>query len=332
MGLFSKQKEPVFLKESSSAEKQLDELNKLKLLLNSEGCSVIEQDMKCIEYGIAGEKNIEFELKNSHMPLYILHDVYLKSGELSAQIDYLVFTPKMCFVIECKNLYGDIEINHNGDFIRTLDYNGKRKKEGIYSPITQNERHLELIKSMVLRNKKNFITRRIAEKSFNESFVPIVVLANPKTILNNRYAKKEIKDKVIKADQLVNYIKNTYEKSNLIASSLSDTEKWAESFLLKMGENGTYYTTKYNKYVKTENKDKTDSMFDRLYNELKSYRLKQSQKENIKPYYIYNDKQLKELIDRNPETLDELKQISGFGEKKAEKYGNDILNILSKYK
>ena len=46
-----------------------------------------------------------------------------------------------------------------------------------------------------------------------------------------------------------------------------------------------------------------------------------SRHENIKPYYIYNDK---------PKNLNKLKQVSGFGEKKTEKYGVDILNILSK--
>ena len=329
MELFSKQKEPVFLKTSSSAEKQLDELKKLKPLLNSEGQAIIEQDIKYIEYGITGEKNIEFELKNSHMPLYVLHDVYLKFEELSAQIDYLVFTPKICFVIECKNLYGNIEINNNGDFIRTIEYNGNKKKEGIYSPITQNERHMELIKSIILSKQKGFISRKIAEKSFNEMFVPIVVLANPKTVINNRFAKKEIKEKVIKADQLTQYIKNAYNKSNSSASSDSDTKKWAESFLQKKCDNEVDYTEKYDKYFIEEESVEGNVKFDILFNELKLYRLKMSRQENIKPYYIYNDKQLAELINKNPKTLDELKRVSGFGEKKIEKYGDDILKILS---
>jgi len=188
--------------------------------------------LNILEYGIAGEKNIEFELKNSHMPLYVLHDIYLKWEELSAQIDYLVFTPKICFIIECKNLYGNIEINNNGEFIRTIEYNGKKKKEGIYSPVTQNERHLELIKSMILSNQKSIISRKLAEKSFGEMFVPVVVLANPKTVINNRFAKMKIKEKVIRADKLIQYIKDTYNKSNSPVYSDSDTKKWAESFLL----------------------------------------------------------------------------------------------------
>lgn len=55
-----------------------------------------------------------------------------------------------------------------------------------------------------------------------------------------------------------------------------------------------------------------------------------SRHENIKPYYIYNDKQITELINKNPKNLNKLKQVSGFGEKKTKKYGVDILNILSK--
>ncbi|QXE20847.1 nuclease-related domain-containing protein [Clostridium sp. 001] len=88
MGLFNRMKEPVFLKESSDAEVQLEKLKALEPLLSAEGKNIIKQDIKCLEYGIAGEKNIKFELKNSHMPMYILHDIYLKDVDLSAQIDY----------------------------------------------------------------------------------------------------------------------------------------------------------------------------------------------------------------------------------------------------
>lgn len=113
MGIFDKMREPEFLKESSDIERQLEVLRKLEPNLNQEGKKKIQEDIRSLEYGLLGEKNIAFELKNSHMPMYILHDIYLESGDLSAQIDYLVVTRKMCFIIECKNLYGNIEINQS---------------------------------------------------------------------------------------------------------------------------------------------------------------------------------------------------------------------------
>ena len=148
MGLFNKVKEPIFLKESSTAEEQIRKLRKLEAELNEEGKAIIEQDIRYLEYGIVGEKNIAFELRNSHIPIYILHDIYLSYEDLSAQIDYLIFTRKFCFVIECKNLYGDIEVNNMGDFIRTMSFDKTKKKEGIYSPITQNKRHLDLMRKI----------------------------------------------------------------------------------------------------------------------------------------------------------------------------------------
>jgi hypothetical protein len=165
------------------------------------------------------------------MPMYILHDIYLEDGDLTAQIDYLVFTKKICFVIECKNLYGDIEIDRDGNFIRCIQFNGKKKKEGIYSPITQNQRHLEFMKKLKTDSKSNIFTKFMAGKYFEDYNKSVVVLANPKTVLNAKFAKKEVKEKVIRADQLVKYIKDTYEKSKETTYSEEKMLEWAQSYL-----------------------------------------------------------------------------------------------------
>ena len=344
-------KEPVFLKESSDAEVQLKKLKALEPLLNTEGQNVIKQDIKCLEYGIAGEKNIEFELKNSHMPIYILHDIYLKDRDLSAQIDYLVFTKKICFVIECKNLYGDIEINSSGDFIRTIEFGGRKKKEGIYSPITQNQRHLELMKKIKTDNKNNILTKYMAGRYFEDFNKSVVVLANPKTVLNAKYAKKEVKEKVIRADQLVKYIKEVYENSKAAADSEDRLLAWAQSYLDLHKVVEKDYTGKYDKYkvniitqqnpdqeVSTHTAEKSTITVDEvpveetdIFKELKAYRLYKSREEKIKPYFIYNNNQLKDLISIMPGNKEELQTVAGFGEVKANKYGDDILKIIKKY-
>jgi len=342
-----------------------------------------------LEYGIAGEKNIAFELKNSHMPIYILHDIYLVDGDLSAQIDYLVFTRKICFVIECKNLFGNLEINNKGDFLRTMEFGRIKKKEGIYSPITQNQRHLELMKKIKIDNKGNVITKFMTEKYFGDFNKSVVVLANPKTVLNAKYAKKEVKDKVIRADQLVKYIKGIHEKSKESSSSEEKHLAWAQSYLNLHKTVEKDYTAKYDKYkiAKNTNKliieisepktsepktsvgeDKTEMMVKvatiaeqkskkepisktestsiaepvsvaepvsinepDILKELKAYRLQKSRKENIKPYFIYNDMQLKDLIEKMPRNSRELQNVAGFGEAKTNKYGKDILQIIARF-
>ena len=99
MGLFNKLSEPIFLKETSNASEQLETMKKLEKELNPEGQTLLKQDIRALEYGIQGENNIEFELRNSHMPMLVLRDIYLEDSSLSAQIDYLVITRKLCFII-----------------------------------------------------------------------------------------------------------------------------------------------------------------------------------------------------------------------------------------
>lgn len=360
MGLFKKMKEPVFLKESSNAERQIEELRKLEPLLNVEGRTKIKQHIRYLEYGIIGEDNIAFELKNSHMPMYILHDIYLEDGDLSAQIDYMVFTRKICFVIECKNLFGNIEINGSGDFVRTMEFGGKKVKEGIYSPITQNQRHLELMKKIRTDKKGNVFTKFMADKHFYDFNRSIVVLANPKTILNGKYAAKEVKEQVIRADQLISYIKRIYEQSKEMEDSDDKMRSWAESYLKLHKEPAVDYSDRYAGYLiqdrvlqQVQADTEAEAALDEniqadeeavskentldagqclehseIYKELRAYRLAKSREENIKPYYIFNDNQLKDLIRKKPASKEELKQVSGFGDIKVNKYGEDILAIV----
>ncbi|MBR4628797.1 MAG: HRDC domain-containing protein, partial [Ruminococcus sp.] len=62
---------------------------------------------------------------------------------------------------------------------------------------------------------------------------------------------------------------------------------------------------------------------------LKNYRYTKSKEEGVKAYFIYNNAQLEEIIRTSPKTLSELKKVNGFGDVKCQKYGNDILKILS---
>lgn len=348
MRLFNRMKDPVFLNESKNSEKQLQKLKELKISLSAEGQAVLQGDINRLEYGIAGEKNIEFELRNSHIPMYILHDIYLEVGDLSAQIDYLVFTRKLCFVIESKNLYGNIDINNAGDFVRTIEFNGRKRKEGIYSPITQNQRHIDIMKKILVNHKRNYLTKSITERVFDNFYKPIVVLANPKTVLNTKFAKKEAKENIIRADQLVKYIKDTHNQSKEISSSDKDMLAWAQSYLNLHKDVLKDYSKKYEPYklateeqihregdIPAEDKtiiNSTRALADSdIFNELREYRLDKSREEKIKAYYIYSDNQLRTLISEMPRNKEELQMVAGFGEVKIKKYGDDILRIIQKY-
>ena len=263
MGLFDKYKEPVFLKESDDTAEEIELLQSLLKKAPEEVQKRIQQDIRCLQAGKAGEERIAFELKNSHMPMFILHNLYLVHGEYAAQIDYLIITRKRCFVLECKNLYGNIEVNSAGDFIRTMKYGNRYVKEGVYSPITQNQRHMEVIKAVRREAKANIVTKTLFEKFFEQNYRSVVALANPQTVLNSRYAKKEVKDKIIRADQLITYIKKVNSESGAEDNGEKHMELTARWFLEKHQENPKNYLTKYESLINAEkSEDKAENIIE----------------------------------------------------------------------
>ena len=65
-----------------------------------------------------------------------------------------------------------------------------------------------------------------------------------------------------------------------------------------------------------------------LFNELRIWRRDAAIKEGVKPYIIFSDATLIELCNKLPKTEKELLQIRGMGEKKFNKYGEELLKRL----
>jgi superfamily II DNA helicase RecQ len=66
-----------------------------------------------------------------------------------------------------------------------------------------------------------------------------------------------------------------------------------------------------------------------LYIYLKQWRSEKSEKLRLKNFMICHNSELLDIALYKPSNRDELKQIKGFGERKADKYGDDILAILN---
>lgn len=350
---------PIFLKEDSEAKVTLEKLKHLHAKAKGDLKDQIEQDIKMNAFGIIGEEKIAFELKNSHQDIIILHDLRLEYGDLTSQIDYLVISRKGIYVIECKNLIGDIEITNDGSFVRKFNYKGRWSKKGIYSPVTQNTRHLEIMKKTMAETKSIF-TRGIFEKNFPETHRSIIVLANPETILNAKYAPKKIRNQVIRADQIIEFIKNTNSKIDMFKRSDSSMWEISDFYLNSHKPNPLDYCSKYERELGITNVEvesevvsvdteqpvmvapipKVESVTvvipvenednDTLISELKAFRLQRSREEKIKPYFIFNDSQMMDIIIKKPKSNSELLKCSGFAEVKVQKYGEKIIDIVNK--
>jgi len=243
MGFFNKLTQPIFLKDSSSALRQLEQLKSIdKNRLPTDIQAKLDNEINIISLGITGENNVSYELKHSGMAMYILQDIYLEHNGLSSQIDFIAVTRKGIFVIECKNLYGDIKINDRGDFIRSGGYN---KDEGMYSPIEQNRKHMNIIKELRLKEKGFFTSKASFEASFNNVFRSVVVLANNRNIIIDRYAPEDIKALVTRSDSLIRHITNVNNQIPITALTDKEMKSMADFFVEAHIERMIDHTTVY---------------------------------------------------------------------------------------
>jgi superfamily II DNA helicase RecQ len=241
-------------------------------------------------------------------------------------------------VLETKKLVGDIQIDSEGNFTRIFkDFKGTvYKKEGMYSPISQNQKHVDLLQRMLIDNK---LIKRLPIYS-------LVVVANPKTIIDKRYAPTDVKNSVVKYDQLKNELTKRIKdikdfrmnESTMyaIADFIMKNDKpiemdYVKMFNLKIKPKEQVQLEEVKEEVKVLDEDSIPVINDDLYEKLKNYRIQKAKEKNIPLYYVYNNKEMEDVVLNQPTTKEQLLSIKGFGEKKWEDFGNDIIEMVKSF-
>lgn len=196
----------IFYKKDSETEYQKKALEKLeKEFPKNES---IKNQIKICNLELKAEKTIERELRNSDIGMYIIEDLNFVYRDTRVQIDYIIITQGYIYLIESKNITGNIKIGEQGEFYRIL--NGNYTEE-IDSPIKQIEKNKLLLKR-IWSSSINAKYKEKFEKAYDKSYKAITVFTNPKTKLDINDAPKRIKNRIIKSDKLIPYIKNDLEK------------------------------------------------------------------------------------------------------------------------
>lgn len=316
-------KDTIFYKSNSDLQERFDALTKLnKEYPNNND---VLSELYIVKKGLEGEKEISYQLQKANIGMYVLHDVKVKYGDLTAQIDYIVITSVFIYFIECKNLIGNITVNENGDFIREYTFNGKKIKKGMYSPLRQVEAQREVIRK-IWESKASGLVKLFGSKNFDYYRKVLVVVANQETILNTSKAPKDIKSKVLRADALVRKIQ--YDLSHIRSddsySSKKNIELFAQSYAnLCINENIDYYKYYKDKFCKN---DILDNLKERLV-ELRKTRASQMK---IPAYYVFTNVELEKLLELKPSSIDELKKLNILTPVKVKTHGESIINEINK--
>lgn len=334
--------ETIFYKEASDLQSRYDVLKQL----NEEYPNNYDllSELYIIKKGLAGENEIAYQLKKSHIGMYVLRDIKVKHEDLTAQIDYVIITPTYDYYIECKNLVGNITVTDKGDFIREFTVNGKKIKKGMYSPLRQVEAQREVLRK-IWDSDSNTLQKIFGSKYFDYFRRVLVVAANQDTILNTNKAPKDMKYKILRADALVRQIEYDLEHkaNNDPHYSKKDMEKAAQYYIdISYNEDINYYDYYKEKFSLTSNNNNpngiqknntntnsNDNSNDDLREKLIKFRKSRSTEMKIPAYYIFTNDELEKLLEIKPKTLDELKNANILSPVKVKTHGQQIIDELN---
>ena len=135
---------------------------------------------------------------------------------------------------------------------------------------------------------------------------------------------------------------NMVIRQALIAKFLTkDIENYG---LLKLTQKGMEFLEKPSSFMLAEDHDyadtvdeenafgaRTAAVDEELFSILKDLRKKISKVKEVPPFVIFQDPSLEDMAIQYPITIDELQNISGVGAGKAQRYGNEFIEIIKKY-
>jgi ATP-dependent DNA helicase RecQ len=135
---------------------------------------------------------------------------------------------------------------------------------------------------------------------------------------------------------------NMVIRQALIATFLTkDIENYG---LLKLTQKGMEFLENPTSFMLAEDHDyadttdeenafgaRTAAVDEELFSILKDLRKKLSKQRDVPPFVIFQDPSLEDMAIQYPITIDELQNISGVGAGKAQRYGNEFIEIIKKY-
>lgn len=85
----------------------------------------------------------------------------------------------------------------------------------------------------------------------------------------------------------------------------------------------------FNEFEETPKEEPSlDSLEMALFKKLESWRNKKANEENLAPFVIAKNNWLKEIAKMRPASPEELQKILGFGERRVNKYGKEIIAVV----
>ena len=219
----------MIIKSKDDQQAQVDFLSDLlERDFPKEKKSAIERELKSLRSGNKGEETsayyLDFDFRRSE-DWALIHDLRIEHEGDVAQIDHLLISRMLdIYVIETKNFASGVSISEEGAFC----YFYNNKPFDIPSPITQNERHISLLRHFL--QKCDLLPKRLS-RTLTPEFKNIVLIS-PKSRLTKPSKGTYDCSMVMKSDRFLGRFKDD-NSGNTFGSVFSNLARTLPSVGLK---------------------------------------------------------------------------------------------------
>jgi len=140
-------------------------------------------------------------------------------------------------------------------------------------------------------------------------------------VFNIRLAKQYCQADQDKMNQFLNSVEVKLTSTNFVTTGTTDF--WSAA---------VFYIPKNNKTTNAKSKlaeEDLSSDEQNIFNALRQWRNDLAKKLNWSSFRICHNSHLIAIAKENPQTLEELESVSGFGKSRTDRYGDDILSVLN---
>lgn len=171
---------------------------KHKDCLEQQRIDYIEKKIRNLEKGCSGEKKTLYWLRRMPMDAVVIKDFYFMYDDSPVQIDTLVITEKLIFVVETKNWSGNIYLDSSGQFI------SPEKKAHRNSPFAQSKAQVAFLKQ---------IYKMLFPQDTAQRFQGLVVWANSDSLIERDAAPEQVAQSVVYQNEVSQRIQEICDAS-----------------------------------------------------------------------------------------------------------------------
>lgn len=180
--------------------------------------SIIEEEYRKRLAGIRGEKELDYQLTflTDHNYL-IINDLRLQLGGHFFQIDSLLISPRITFIIDSKNIAGTIVFDHEfSQCVRIFN----EKEEGIRDPFSQVQRHISLLSQWL--NEHKLPTMKMEY---------LVAISRSSTIIKSKGSNPYNNFRVVHADHILSRISELEKRYPKEIMTIKETKRIAKQLV-----------------------------------------------------------------------------------------------------